>query len=143
MMDSMMKWAGRAVALVALAASASACVAQADLVVAGDGGPTGLLTQRWSIGGSFDDRLCADFYADQMELVIIDTSGYEIARAYQPCEQFEMSVELPTGSYEADATLIGYDDRPVSTTLSLQPFRVVRDTEIFIDTDFPIDSLLR
>ncbi|UQA61956.1 hypothetical protein [Polyangium aurulentum] len=140
MMDSMMKWAGRAVALVALSAS-SACVAEADLVVAGNG-PTGVLTTRWSIAGAFNDRLCADYYADKMELVIVDAGGSEVARAYQSCEQFEMSVELPTGSYSADATLIGYDDAPVSTTLTLQPFRIVRDTEIFVDTDFPTSSLL-
>jgi hypothetical protein len=128
----MMKWAGRAVALAALATS-SACIAEE---------PTGVLTTRWSIDSAFDDRLCADYYANQMELVVVDMSGYEVARANQPCEQFEMSVELPTGSYAADATLIGYDNAPVSTTLSLQPFQIVRDTEIFIDTDFPASSLL-
>jgi len=141
MMHSMMKWAGRAVAFVALTASASACVAEADFVVAGNG-PTGVLTTRWSIAGTFDDRLCADYYAERMELVIANASGGAAGTFSQPCEQFELSVELPTGSYVADATLIGYDGAPVSTTLTLQPFRIVRDTEIFVDTDFPADSLL-
>lgn len=140
MMNSMLKWAGRAAAIVAIAVAAPACVVGADVVVPSSG-PTGTLTARWSVDGAFDNSVCSDYGADQMELVINDVSGYEVARAYQPCEQFEVTVELPVGSYTADATLIGYDSRPVSTTLPVQTFRIVRDTDIFIDTDFPADSL--
>jgi hypothetical protein len=140
MMNSMMKWAGRMAAAVALAVAAPACVVGADTVVAGSG-PTGTLTARWSVAGAFDNRVCANYGANQMELVILDASGRQVANAYQPCEQFEMTVEMPVGTYTANATLLGYDNRPVSTTLPVQAFRIVRDTDIFIDTDFPADSL--
>ncbi len=104
--------------------------------------PTGTLTQRWSIGGQFDTRSCAVYGADRMELVIRDNAGQVVARAFQPCEQLRMTVTLATGSYSADAVLIATDGTPVSTTLSLRPFQIVRNTETFVDTDFPISSLL-
>jgi hypothetical protein len=77
-----------------------------------------------------------------MELVVRDASGYIVARAFQPCQEMQMSVKLPTGSYLADAWFLGADGRKVSTTLSLRPFEILRGTETFIDTDFPISSLL-
>lgn len=104
--------------------------------------PTGTLTQRWSIGGRFDTRFCSTYGADRMQLVVRDNAGQVVARAFQPCEQLQMTVTLPTGSYSADAVLISTDGTPVSTTLSLRPFQIARNTETFVDTDFPISSLL-
>jgi len=104
--------------------------------------PTGTLTQRWSIGSRFDTRACVTYGADRMELVIRDTDGYIVARAFQPCEEMQMSVKLAAGSYSADAWFIASDGTKASTTLSLQPFQILRGTETFIDTDFPISSLL-
>ena len=104
--------------------------------------PTGSLTQRWSIGGQFDTRFCAVYGADRMSLVIRDNAGQVVARAFQPCEELRMTVTLATGSYSAEAVLITTDGTPVSTTLSLRPFQIVRNTETFVDTDFPISSLL-
>lgn len=103
---------------------------------------TGSLTQRWSIGGRFDRSLCRAYGADRMELVIRDQTGRLVARAYQPCEEMEMTLTLAIGSYVGDAVLIAGDGSSVSTTLQLQPFRILRDTDTFIDTDFPISSLL-
>lgn len=77
-----------------------------------------------------------------MQLVIRDPSGQVVARAFQPCEEMQMSVKLAPGSYSGDAWLIGSDGTPVSTTLSLTPFQIVQSTETFIDTNFPLSSLL-
>ena len=129
-----------------LSAAVCGCSLEAAVDVPGTspppGTPTGTLTQRWSIGGRFDSRACTTYGADRMQLVIRDSSGAIVARAFQPCEEMQMTVTLATGSYLGDAWLIDYDGRKVSTTLSLKPFRVVRSTETFIDTDFPISSLL-
>ncbi len=104
--------------------------------------PSGTLTQRWSIGSRFDTRACVAYGAYRMELVIRDTAGYIVARAFQPCEEMQMSVKLPTGSYVGDAWFLAADGTKVSTTLSLRPFEILNGTETFIDTDFPISSLL-
>lgn len=104
--------------------------------------PIGTLTQRWSIGDRFDARYCTTYGADRMQLVIRDTAGQVVARAFQPCEEMQMSVKLSPGSYSGETWLIGTDGTPVSTTLSLTPFQIVPSTETFIDTNFPLSSLL-
>lgn len=142
-------WFFRTIATSCLGAAALGCSLDASVGVPGTNPPppppstpTGTLTQRWSIGGRFDARLCATYGADRMELVVRDDTGQVVARAFQPCEQLQMTVTLATGSYSGDAVLIASDGTPVSTTLTLRPFQVVRNTETFIDTDFPISSLL-
>lgn len=116
------------------------CVADTAIVVPVRN--TGTLTQRWSIGGRFNASLCAVYGADRMKLIIYDTTGRVVMRAFQPCREMEMSVLLETGAYTADAVLIGRDGTDVSTTLQLRPFRVTAGDDTFVDTDFPTDSML-
>lgn len=141
MRDSIMKWAGSLAFVLSLAAGVAGCQAEAAVLVP-VGDDSGQVTQRWSIGGRFDRSLCRVYGADRMELVIRDMSGRTVARAYQPCEELQMTVDLPEGTYVGDARLIGRDGSEVSTTLELQPFRIIEDTETFIDTDFPRSSML-
>lgn len=146
MRSSNTNWFFLGTALFALGTAASGCSFDAALDVTRPGGPptaaTGTLTQRWSIGGQFNERFCVTYGADRMQLVIRDRAGALVARAFQPCEEMEMSVTLAEGSYTGDAWLIGADGERVSTTLPLRPFRIARGTETFIDTDFPVSSLL-
>jgi hypothetical protein len=139
MFKSMAKWAGRAAAIGVLALGASGCFVDAGTVTAGE--PTGTLTTRWSIANSFDAGLCDYYSVDEIELAVYDRGG-TTTRAYQPCEDFELTLELPIGSYEADATMIGFDNEAVSTTLALAPFQIIRDRDLLIDTDFPSDAFL-
>jgi len=137
----------RTIAMSSLGWALSACSFEAAVDVPGTNPPPpstpiGTLTQRWSVGGSFDTRYCTTYGADRMQLVIRNQSGQVVARAFQPCEEMQMSVKLAPGTYTGDAWLIGRDGTPVSTTLSLTPFQIVPSTETFIDTNFPISSLL-
>lgn len=141
MHNSIVKWARSAAFVLTLAASTAGCAADAAIYVP-VGRDSGEVTQRWSIGGRFDRRLCRTYGADRMELIIRDTAGGIVARAYQPCEEMQMTVDLPEGRYFGEAKLIARDGSEVSTTLELQPFRIFEDTETFIDTDFPRSSML-
>jgi hypothetical protein len=142
MRDFITKWAGPAAFVLSLAASAAGCVVDGGTTYVPIGRDSGEVTQRWSLGGRFDANLCRRYGADRMELIIRDTAGRTVARAYQPCEELQMSVTLPEGTYVGDARLIGSDGSEVSTTLELQPFRIIQGTETFIDTDFPSSSML-
>jgi hypothetical protein len=146
MRASTTNWFFSTIATCALGAATWGCTFEAAVDVPGNdpppGTPTGTLTQRWSIGGRFDTRACVTYGVDRLQLLIRDTAGGIVARAFQPCEEMQMSVTLATGSYLGDAWLIDTDGRKVSTTLALKPFRILQNTETFIDTDFPISSLL-
>jgi len=141
MRNPMVKKACSAAFMLALAASTAGCPIESEVFVP-IGRDTGTVTQRWSIGGRFDAGRCRMFGADRMELVIRDTAGRTVARAYQPCREQQMTVTLREGTYVADATLLGSDGAEVSTTLNLQPFRILRNTDTFVDTDFPTSSML-
>jgi hypothetical protein len=137
----------RTITLTSLGWALSACTFEAAVDVPSTNQPPpstpiGTLTQRWSVGGRFDSRDCRIYGAHRMQLVIRDQSGQVVARAFQPCEEMQMSVKLAPGTYSGDAWLIGADGTPVSTTLSLTPFQIFQSTETFIDTNFPISSLL-
>jgi len=142
MRDSIMKWAGSLAFVLSLAASATGCEPNTGSVFVPIDDYDGEVTQRWSIGGRFDRNLCRTYGADRMELIIRNMSGRTVARAYQRCEELQMTVKLPEGRYVGDARLIGRDGSEVSTTLELQPFSIIEDTETFIDTDFPRSSML-
>ncbi len=141
MHDSIKKWARSASLILGLAAGAAGCTAEAAVLVP-VGRDTGTVTQRWSIGGRFNANLCSTYGADRMELIIRDTAGRRVARAYQPCEELQMTVNLPEGTYVGDAKLIASDGSEVSTTLELQPFRILQGIDTLIDTDFPTSSML-
>ncbi|MDI3284966.1 hypothetical protein [Polyangium sp. 15x6] len=141
MRNSILKSAGSAAFMLTLAASTAGCPVGDDVYVV-FGNESGRVTQRWSIGGRFDRSLCRTYGADRMELVIRDMSDRTVARAYQPCEEMQMSVRLPEGMYKGDATLIARDGSEVSTTLELLPFRIIADTTTPVDTDFPTSSML-
>jgi len=149
MRTSVKNWFCRTILTCSLGAAAWGCALDASVGVTGNNPPPlppatpiGTITQRWSIGGQFDASYCSTYGADRMQLVIRDRSGQIAATAFQPCSEMQMSVKLPVGSYTGDAWLIASDGTRVSTTLSLSPFQIARNTETFIDTDFPITSLL-
>ncbi|MDI1446168.1 hypothetical protein [Polyangium sp. 6x1] len=141
MRDSILKWAGPVAFVLSLAPATMGCQAEGGIYVPVTR-DTGTVTQRWSLGGRLDGRLCRTYGADRMELIIRDTSGRMVARAYQPCEELQMTVTLPEGTYVGDAKLIASDGSEVSTTLPLRPFRIYQGTDTFVDTDFPSSSML-
>ena len=149
MRTSVKNWFYQTIAACTLGTAVWGCALDASVGVTGNNPPPppppipiGTITQRWSLGGQFDARYCRSFGADRMQLVIRDASNQIAATAFQPCSEMQMSVKLPIGSYTADAWLIATDGTRVSTTLSLSPFQILRNTETFIDTDFPTTSLL-
>jgi hypothetical protein len=101
----------------------------------------GALTVDWSLDDSFDPDECDDYDAYYAEFIIYE-GGDEVAHMQPRCEEFEVSIELPDGEYSLDATLLDRDDRPVTTTLSLDDIDVYEGHETRISIDFPLDSRL-
>jgi hypothetical protein len=126
---------------VALAPATTGCGGDGDdtVVIVDSSAP---LTVRWTIDGTVDSGACAFYRADLFELVVLDIDGGVVAELTTPCEEFQISLELLEGSYDADATLIDVLDRPVTITEQLDDLRVIPGTELVVDVDFPVQSIL-
>jgi hypothetical protein len=103
---------------------------------------SGTLTVTWTIDGVTDPGLCQTAGANAFELVVYDDFGNFVTEIEAPCDWFFVSLDLDDGFYSADATLIDYNDRAVTTTATLYDLDIVADTDLVVDLDFPIDSFL-
>jgi hypothetical protein len=128
-------------ALLALGSAACSVDASggADIVIVP---ATGALTVTWSIDLSQDPGACAFYGADAFELVVFDDFGGFVTDAVAPCEAFNMSIDLPDGLYDADATLLDFGGRPVTVTRTIEAIDVIPGSELVIDVDFPVGSFL-
>lgn len=124
----------------ALAAFAlTGCVITTD---PGTGPPwSGTLTVFSSIDGSIHPSECDYVNANDLELAVYEGSSH-YTTVTAPCYDFQVSVSLPEGDYNADVTLLDRYAYPVSTTLTLDDLRVVAGTDLQVDVDFPMSSIL-
>ncbi|WP_438029895.1 hypothetical protein [Sorangium sp. So ce233] len=125
----------------ALAAPAAGCVIDARH----DPPPplsAGTLTIAYTIDGTIDPFLCSYYGVTDAELVVYTWDGHFATEQYAPCDYFEISAALRPGSYTADLTLVDAADRARSITKPLHDLEVFSDTELVVDVDFPVGSLL-
>ena len=102
----------------------------------------GTLSVDFTIAGSTDPALCSSYGVTDAELVVYASDGDVIAETYAPCADFTVGVSTYPGLYSADVTLVDDLNRARSITKPLESIRVVSDTELVIDVDFPPDSIL-
>jgi hypothetical protein len=105
-------------------------------------GPTGTVTLAWTVDGSHSPPSCSQFGAYDLELVIRDRYQRIVTSTTAPCSDFNLTLPLPRGTYEGEATLIDSRSGEVSTTLPLQDISIVPGTDLTIDIDFPASSRL-
>ena len=103
---------------------------------------TGQLTITWTVAGEASSDVCFDFGADATELTVWDSSGRMTADEFANCEDFAITLELPVDTYQGDLLLVDVNDDPVSTTLPLDDLRITPDSELVVDVDFPVSSIL-
>lgn len=130
---------------IALAAAGSAgCTGTATV----EAGPvvveeaTGLLTLSWSVAGAQSASQCAYYGADAVEMIVWDDAGFLAADEVAYCEEFELTLALAPGFYQAEVTLIDAADVAVSTTLPLEDLVVTDGSELVVAIDFPPDSMI-
>ncbi len=119
------------------AASQSGCLVIASEPYVGRGS----MTMSFTIDSSNHASECVYYGADQLEVTLFDAAGAPVITVDAPCEGHDLSVELDEGEYSAEATLIDLDGFPVSDTLVLDAFRVIDQTDLVIDLDFPADAM--
>jgi hypothetical protein len=132
----------RSAVLFSYAAGLSACFITSHHEPVIVGPDVGTLTIDVTLDGTKDPIACADYGATDIELVVYDSRGTEVAEDYAPCEDFAISVDLHDGVYSADVTLVDAANKAVTTTLPIDDVDVRAGKELVIDVDFPKGSRL-
>jgi hypothetical protein len=83
--------------------------------------PTGTVTVSWTVAGSHSGPACSQFGADELELVVFDSRRRPVMTVTTPCSDFS---------------------NEVSTSLPLRDIRIIADSDLTIDIDFPTTSRL-
>lgn len=122
---------------IAMALLSQGCVFQTD-----SGPRRGTLTVEWSIAGYTDPLDCDDNRADYLELVIYDDLDRYVTEVEEPCDAFNVSIELRDGFYNADATLIDAFDRAATVTVPLDQLDVRGGSELVAPIDFAYRDFL-
>lgn len=102
----------------------------------------GTLTVTWLVAGTSDPSMCSAYGASAMEVVVYDAAGQEVTTVQPSCSDFAVTLELPEGTYTAEATLVDSASGARSVTKPISTFDVVDGTDIAIDLDFPASSML-
>ena len=102
--------------------------------------PTGTLTTTWSLDDTASSEACRYYRVDSANVIIVDEDGLAVMDDVVACEDFEVSYDLSVGGYSTQVTLFDASGHGVSDTVATQ-VRVRRDTETYVDVDFPEDSI--
>lgn len=104
--------------------------------------PVGTLTVEWTIDGATYADDCAAFGVDRLELLLYAGPDDLIDEVQPICEAFSVSVDLPEGLYDADATLVDSFDRSATLTEPIDAIDIIEGTELVVNVDFPVGSFL-
>jgi hypothetical protein len=121
-------------------AGALALACPGCIIVDDDDEDLGILTVVWTIDGVADPADCAFYGFDRFELAVYDIFDDPVVTSTSFCEDLELSISLPEGSYSADATLIDRFDRAATTTQLIDAIDIIEDDELVTFVDFPARS---
>jgi hypothetical protein len=96
----------------------------------------------WTINRGHDPNQCAQGVVDAIVIDISDSAGRPVGSHGAVCEAFVTHIELTSGNYTANATLVDGAGRSRTTTIVLDPFAVRRGTVLQIPLDFSANSFL-
>jgi hypothetical protein len=102
----------------------------------------GQLSVTWTVRSSQDARACDDVRATGTEVVVLDRSGNVVADTIASCPDFEATLVLPAGTFDAEVTLVDSSGNAVSTTLPLKTLDITPGTNLTVDVAFPAESIL-
>lgn len=134
---TMMKTIATILSPLAVCAGLSGCFVGTSGTGPTPGQATGTLTTSWTLDHSSTADVCVYYRVDRVNVVLVDDLGDVVVDEEPYCEEFGLSYELATGWYSTEVTLLDLDGYAVSDTVVVDDVRVVRDTEVFVDVDFP------
>jgi hypothetical protein len=129
---------------VALCAAFPGCFVEAD--DGGSPGPvvvdSGSLVLDWTIDGTKDPDQCDQGAASTIDVSVTTANGSPAGEFQQSCAAFATTIDLPRGSYTADAVLLDSSGEDRTTAVHIRPFDVLGGDELSIPIDFSAGSFL-
>jgi hypothetical protein len=101
----------------------------------------GTLTLQWTISGRREPIDCGGLGVERLALSLRAPPADE-EQAEGQCDAFQLSMDLPPGSYSGDAVLIDRFDRPVTLAVPLDSVDIVAGREVVKTIDFPVAAFL-
>jgi hypothetical protein len=111
---------------------------EGTIPVAGDG----TLIIDWTIDGSTDPNRCNQSSSETLEILVVPADGGRARSFTQACDLFAASIDLAPGDYSASAVLVDAYGKARTTTLAIDPFRILGNDELSTPIDFPASSFL-
>lgn len=121
---------------VVVAASFIGCGGEDKIATVLPGVDTGTLEQNWTIEGKKDPAKCQQYKADRMRVIVFDTKGAVHSTKFEPCNTFQMTLDLKTDTYTGNATFVDAQGSPVSKTLHIPAFSIAKDRRAPASVDF-------
>ena len=125
----------------ALCALLPGCIVAAD-----DSGPppaaasSGSLVLDWSIDGSKNPDQCDQSDSSMLDITVTTTSGAPAGEFQQSCRAFATTVDLPAGTYNAEAVLMDGSGHDRTTAVETGTFSILGHDELSVPVDFPASS---
>jgi hypothetical protein len=103
---------------------------------------TGGLRLEWTIDGRDDGVAGADYGVSSVEVDVYDAFGDYVTTSLSRCDDHAVTIDLPEGDFDADATLVDDFGDAMSTTATVERLDVISGTDLVVDLDFPAASML-
>lgn len=103
----------------------------------------GTLTLRWNVTETTDPNSCVIGNTPTFDVILTTSSGQFAGEFQASCASFATSVSsLVPGDYTGSAVLLDPQGRPRTTTVYIQTFTIIENTNLVVDLDFPASSFL-
>ena len=94
----------------------------------------------WTIDGSTDPNRCNQSSSTTLEILVEPSAGGQASSYSSWCDSFAASIDLAPGDYFATAVLVDAGGNARTTTLDIDPFRILGNDELRTPIDFPASS---
>ena len=94
----------------------------------------------WNVDGTTDPAECRQGGVTDIDIIVETRSGGFVGEFLADCRDFETSIDLDPGRYQASATLQDSRGNDLTTEVLIPPFTLLDNDEFQVEVDFPADS---
>ncbi len=101
---------------------------------------SGTLVLDWTIDDSKDPDQCDQSDSQTLDVTVMRTDGASAGEFQQSCRAFATSIDLPPGTYTAEAVLLDSSGADRTTAVHVRTFDILGGDELSVPIDFSAGS---